>query len=85
MAGAAGRRFAIAATTVDPLHRKVTYTEGTNMRTESKDVFSASLFKLANADDLLADATELRGRATVPASAMHSFESDHNSVLENTR
>ncbi|HEY4761999.1 MAG TPA: DUF3592 domain-containing protein [Thermoguttaceae bacterium] len=61
-------------------HEEATYQQGTNTRTETKEVFRQELYRRDNFEIPPGIPFETDCQVTVPADAMHSFKSTHNKI-----
>jgi hypothetical protein len=59
---------------------KVTYSQGTNTRTETRRVYEQVVVEAANVVLRRGDAWEAERDLTIPRDAMHSFRSAHNEI-----
>ena len=59
---------------------QATFRQGTDIRTETREVFRRRLFEDGDFEIDPSSPFEHRGSLTIPSSAMHSFEGDHNQI-----
>ena len=57
-----------------------TYRQGTNTRTETRQVFRQELFRREDFEIEAGCPSRRSSTSTVPAGAMHSFKADHNEI-----
>ena len=63
---------------------EATYRQGTNTRTETRQVYSRQVFSRQGIEREHGGTFEAEGDLHVPAAAMHSFKADHNAITLET-